>query len=328
MSKIHYFQRYSSVENTVTNNTLQLLARIYDYSTSRASNLLTEITGEPIEIGIEINQQERAGDSVPDGVILQRSFKILIESKVDSGVNEDQLFRHAKSFSHETQQILLLLTKQKIDSKHEKELTDSISKKNPSVVFKNVTYETICSALHDLFADYENEMQALANDYVEYCNDACLFDQSQYLMRIVPCGKSLKINQKHGVYFHPTDRGYTKHQFVGIYKDKAVQTLWDIDSVYDVDYDGNSLTKTLIQGRDTPDYDDKIISIIQDAKTECGYEISTDHRFFCGNPIDTNYVKSSPYGIQGARFINLKDVIGDHSDTQEVANKLRNKQWT
>ena len=29
MPKIHYFQRYSSVENTVTNNTLQLLARIY-----------------------------------------------------------------------------------------------------------------------------------------------------------------------------------------------------------------------------------------------------------------------------------------------------------
>ena len=29
MSRIHYFQRYPSVENTVTNNTLQLLARIY-----------------------------------------------------------------------------------------------------------------------------------------------------------------------------------------------------------------------------------------------------------------------------------------------------------
>ena len=57
MSKIHYFQRYSSVENTVTNNTLQLLARIYDYSVSRASQLLTNITDEAIEIGIEINQQ-------------------------------------------------------------------------------------------------------------------------------------------------------------------------------------------------------------------------------------------------------------------------------
>jgi hypothetical protein len=327
MSKIHYFQRYSSVENTVTNNTLQLLARIYDYSTSRASKLLTDITGESIEIGIEINQQGRASSSVPDGAILQRSFKILVESKVDSGVNGDQLLRHAISFSNESQQILLLLTKQKIDSTHEQKLTENIKKNSPRVVFKNITYETICSALHDLFADYENEMKSLTDDYIEYCNDECLFDQSKYLMRIVPCGESLEINQKYGVYFHPTDRGYTKHQFVGIYKDKAVQTLWDIDSVYDIDYDGNSLAKTLVQGRETTDYDDNIIAIIQDAKNKCGYEISTGHRFFCGKPINTKYVKSSPGGIQGARFVNLKEVIGDFVSTQEIADKLRDEKW-
>ena len=56
MPKIHYFQRYSSVENTVTNNTLQLFARIYNYSTSQASKVLSELSGEPVEIGIEINQ--------------------------------------------------------------------------------------------------------------------------------------------------------------------------------------------------------------------------------------------------------------------------------
>ncbi len=44
MSKIHYFQRYSTPENTVTNNTLQLFARIYNYSASQASILLSGIT--------------------------------------------------------------------------------------------------------------------------------------------------------------------------------------------------------------------------------------------------------------------------------------------
>lgn len=81
MSKIHYFQRYSSVENTVTNNTLQLFARIYNYSTSQAALLLNELIGEPIEIGIEIKQQERGKKSVPDGKISQRSFKIVVESR-------------------------------------------------------------------------------------------------------------------------------------------------------------------------------------------------------------------------------------------------------
>ena len=40
MSKIHYFQRYSSPENVVTNNTLHLLERIYSYSPEKASQLL------------------------------------------------------------------------------------------------------------------------------------------------------------------------------------------------------------------------------------------------------------------------------------------------
>ena len=89
MPKIHYFQRYSSFENTVTNNTLQLLARIYNYSALKASQLLSELTCESIEIGIGINQQERGKESVPDGSIIQKSFKILIESKVYSVTNVD-----------------------------------------------------------------------------------------------------------------------------------------------------------------------------------------------------------------------------------------------
>ena len=46
MPNIHYFQRYSQPENAVTNNTLLLLGRIYSYSPSRASQLLTDLTGE------------------------------------------------------------------------------------------------------------------------------------------------------------------------------------------------------------------------------------------------------------------------------------------
>ncbi len=326
MSKIHYFQRYSSFENTVTNNTLQLLARIYAYSTTQASQLLTELSGEPIEIGIEINQQEQGHGSVPDGAIIQRSFKILVESKVDSVPDIDQLLRHSDSFSGEDQKILLLLTREPAGTA-EDDIKQKVAARHPNVIFKNVTYEAICRAVTPLFQEYEYEMRALADDYVEYCNDAGLFDQSEYLMRIVPCGQSLGINRKHGIYFHPSDRGYTQHRYVGIYKDKAVRVLWMIDSIFDVEYHGAKLTKTLIQGRDTDEYDDKLAAIINDAKTECGYEIDTDHRFFCGNPIDTNYMKSSSGGIQGARFVNLREVIGDFNDAREVARELKGKQW-
>ncbi len=327
MSKIHYFQRYSSIENTVTNNTLQLLDRIYKHSTFHASEFLKKVADESIEIGNEIQQQKRADQSVPDGTIKQNSFRVLLESKVDAPVDEEQLLRHADNFRDESLKILLLLTKQKIGKK-EKDIRQMISDKYPDVIFKNITYEGICKAVTGLFKDYEHEMFSLVEDYIEYCNDAKLFDQAKYLMRVLPCSQSIDINKKYGIYFHESDRSYTEHSFVGIYANKVVQCIWAIDSVFDIEYDGQDFKKkSLVQGRDTDEYNDKLKNIIKDAKTICGYEIETGHRFFCGNPIETDYKKSSPGGILGPRLINLKDAIGEFTDINDAAMKLRSKQW-
>ena len=325
MSKIHYFQRYSSVENTVTNNTLQLFARIYNYSTSQASLLLSELIGEPIDIGIEIEQQVRGEESVPDGKIIQRSFKIVIESKVDAPPDVGQLLKHLNDFSREDQKVLLLLTKKPIENADR--IRTQLREQCPDIIFQNVTYENICKAIKPLFKEYEYEMRDLVEDYVKYCNDMNLFDQSQYLMRVVPCGKSFRISKKHGIYFHPSDRGYTRHRFVGLYKNKIVQIIWKIDSIFDVEYDENKLKKTLVEGRKTDEYDDRLVAIIRDAQKECGWDISSNTRFFCGEPMKTNYRKSSPYGIFGPRLVNFKEVIGDFQDASDVAEKLKDKQW-
>ena len=327
MSKIHYFQRYSSPENTITNNTLQLLARIYEYSASRASNFLTDVIGESIDIGIEINQQKQANKTVPDGTIIQRSFKVLIESKRDGGFDEEQLLGHSAGFGSESQQILLLLTKQHIDAKDKHRISKTIGSKYPNVVFCNATFETICTALGELFADHESEMQALSDDYIDYCNDAGLVDQSRYLMRIVSCRDTFEINREHGVYYDPSDRGYRRHDYVGIYKDKAVRMLWKIESVFDVEYEGGRLDKTLMQGCNTDKYDDKLVTVIGDAEKLCGHIIKKGHRFFCGIPIETNYVKTSFGGLRSKKYVNLKEEIGDFSGASEVAEKLNGKHW-
>jgi hypothetical protein len=324
MPKIHYFPRYSSVENTVTNNTLQLIARIYNHSTIQASRLLSELAGEEIEIGISIRQQQRAKDSVPDGSIFQESFKILIESKVDAPVDIEQLVRHSANFKHESKKFLLLLTKQPLPIQK----TEECKKAIPSgIIFKNVTYMELCTAIETLFKEYELEMRALVDDYRDYCNEIGLYDQSKFLMRIVPCGNSVDINIKYGIYFHPSERNYTNHSYIGIYSKKAVQAIWQIDSVFDVTLTEQGLQKKLVDGRETNEYDEKIIAIIEDAKIVCSYEIAQDCRFFCGQIIPTNYIKTSNGGIQGARFVNLKDEIGEFSSTREIAEKLSQKEW-
>lgn len=326
MSKIHYFQRYSSIENTITNNTLQLLARIYDDSAVIASTFLTDISGEAIDIGIEITQQERVGNAIPDGAIIQRSFKILIEAKVDSSVDSDQLFRHAGTFGGESQKLLLLLTKQPI-GRSEQEIAARIRASYPDVIFKNITYETICNAVTGLFKAHEVTMMALIEDYIEYCNDANLFDQSGFLLRIAPCGWSVEIIKKHGIYFHPSDRRYTQHAFIGIYANKTVQAILQVESVFDVEFSEGRLEKALVQGNATDEYDTRLREMIKDAKELCRYEIASGHRFFCGAVVNTDFRKSSFGGIQGARFVNLRELLGSFTDANDIASRLRKLEW-
>lgn len=235
--------------------------------------------------------------------------------------------RHADDFSGESQRILLLLTKQPLGRLKEAEIATAIHAKYPGVIFKNITFENICKSIKGLFEEYEHEIRTLVDDYVEYCNDAGLFDQSQYLMRIVPCGTSFEINRKFGVYFHPSDRGYSNHSYVGIYKNKAVGCLWKIDAVFDVELKNGAITKVLVQGREANDYDDNIARIIRAAKDECGYDVESGHRFFCGKPQDTDYRKVSPGGIYGSRLVNLREKIGECGDVAVIAQRLREHTW-
>ena len=326
MSRIHYFQRYSCVENTVTNNTLQLFGRIYDYSARAASRLLSELTGQAVYIGIEITQQNRSNTSVPDGIIIQSSFKIAIEAKVDAPINFDQLKRHAASFGTEALRILLLLTKAPL-AKNEKAELVKIQEEFPGVIIQSITYENICDSIKHLFKPYEETIIELAEDYIEYCNDTGLFDQSRELMRIVPCGQSVEINKIHGIYFQPSDRGYTNHAFVGIYNLKIVRAILEIKSVFDVELEAGNLKKEVVLGENTNSYDDSIRAIIADAKTHCDYDIESGHRFFCGAMVETNYQKVSPGGIQGARFVNLREALGTHGDVEDIALKLSKATW-
>ena len=329
MPRIHYFQRYSSVENTVTNNTLLLLARIQNYSNQTASKLLSDLTKAEVEIGVSFTQQGRGENSVPDAQILQDSFRILIESKVDSGLNEKQLIAHCKTFKSESVKILVYLTKQKLSDTDIEALRVKILEESKDIIFRNLTYENICNTIKGLFMDHEPEMQELVEDYILYCHETDLLDKSKSLMRVVPCGASFEINKKHGVYFHTSNRGYAKHTYTGIYKNKSVRLFWKNDSVFDANYKNGKLTKILVEGENTDEFDDSIIGIIKDAKTECDYDITTGSRFFCTrNMLETDYKKTSRGGIQGHRLHDLSEIIPDLSiPHSEIAQTLERLEW-
>ena len=347
MADVTYFQRYSGPENVVTNNTLQLFSRIYDHSPQAFQSLLNELCAlgdrDPsFMVGPNIKQQVRSGSSVPDGSIDQQSFRLLIETKTSSGVNTDQLLRHLDGFDGEALRVLLLVVKTLPNEKKLREIGDAIrvrdaisgEDKNDTVVFNAIDFRSLCRAAKDLFQPYEQTIRTIVTDYEDYCRHEGILDDSHELMRIVPCGHSFELNRKYGIYYHPLDRGYTQHAYVGVYAGKAVRSLWRVRSVFDVnlDNDGN-LDKELIEGEDTSCFDESIKRIIPEAESHCGHEIRQGHLFFCGKPFCTYFEKTSKYGIQKNRYCNLKDTLRtvdvdlESTDTEGIARALRDCKW-
>ena len=331
MPNIHYFQRYSSRENAVTNNTLQLIYQIYGHSVSKFDIFFRDLLGDnEISVGLEISQQSRAKDSVPDGLIIQRGFKILLETKVNSGINVAQLLNHSSDFKSTdgTKQILLLLTKDSLSDPQKADITSKIRESNPGVQFASVTYKDICNSLEGLFQEYDSPIYEIAEDYKAYCRDMGLMDNINAIMRVVPTGDSFDLNKAYSIYFQPSDRGYASHTYIGMYRDKAVRVIGKVTAVFDVSYAGEQFTKDRVAGEDTDRFDERLRSIILEAQDKLGWDVRVGHRFFCMDEIaETNFVKDSPHGIQGARFFNLADYAKNLDSGKAIAASLRDKSW-
>jgi hypothetical protein len=234
------------------------------------------------------------------------------------------------AFGDEKLKILILLTITHLKKPQHNEIVKKIAEKGKTIIFKNVTYRDLCDALDGLaFAEHEEDITAIVEDYKAYCRETDLIDEEDCLMRIVPTGTSFDLNKKHAMYFHPSDRGYSPHAYIGFYKDKAVRSMIKVRAVFDIDYGDGQLKKTLISGEDTPAFDARIVAMIAEARQYCEYEIATGHRFFCANEaFDTCYKKTTPGGLFGVRFLNLR-TLGekDFANPAAVAEFLKAKTW-
>ncbi len=328
MAGVTYFPRYSGKENVVTNNTLLLFSRIYDYSPQSFQEIISQLTASDIEVGPEITQQDRSGKSVTDGSIQQQSFRILVETKVSAGIDYDQLVRHSERFGDESVRVLLLITKHALDNEQQTAIKNRLKK---GVIFGAVDFSTLCAVIEGLFAEYERDIGVVVEDYVDYCRHEQILDESKETMRIVPCGQSHELNRKYGIYYHPFRRGYRPHGYIGIYAQKSVTVLWRIRSVFDATIDDAGKLKrgAAIVGEETSDFDQKLIGIIGEALEHCGHRIRRDHRFFCGDPIDTDFRKTSKYGLRKNTYINLKEKIPDVDldSPKAVARALKKTDW-
>nr|WP_315245530.1 hypothetical protein [uncultured Flavobacterium sp.] len=337
MSKVHYFQRYHQKENVVTNNTLLLFSRLYNYSPNKFKQFIDALTDIEINVGVDFSQQNKSKSSVPDGVISQNSFKIVIETKLWDNFSNHQLNNHLEEFGNEQNQILLALAPQFINDEQNEvlitEISDYNSKFKKNIKFVNTTFYKIIETYKEVIFDYDVELKDIIDDFEDFCSSFGLLPKTSPRMLVIACGWTLKHNFQRSVYYDPDDRGYSRCTHLGIYKDKRVQGIGRIENIITAHIENDSLVVTNSTNEiATEEQKQNILDIIQDAKDDLGWNISTGHKFFCVDKFYlTEFRKNTPNGLFGRRYFYINDYIGEIKDTilptEIYAKKLSFIDW-
>ena len=157
--KLHYFQRYHSKENVVTANTMLLLSRLYSYDTNKFFRFLSNFLPETLSVNLSFNLQNNNGCSVPDATIEQPSFKFVIETKLYSKFESEQLICHLNSFKKQDYKILLTLDPRPLDKVFEIELKKQLNKyneeNNTNIIHKHLTFERLVNLVQSIIINYK-----------------------------------------------------------------------------------------------------------------------------------------------------------------------------
>ncbi|MBE7557042.1 MAG: hypothetical protein HS126_38880 [Anaerolineales bacterium] len=336
MTQIHYFQRYSQKENVVTNNTLLLFSRLYSYSPFRLQAFLNEILQDvSIDVGVSFKQQIKAQkDSIPDGLLIQQSFKVVVETKLYSNYDPDQLRRHLQAFSSEETQVLLLLNPSEPSPEFKTEVKafvrDFNKSKNTNIVFVCTTFAQVIESYKGVLAEHDYEMIELLEDYRNFCTETGLLPRVKYTMRAVGCGLTLDENFEFNLYYDAVNKSYREHKYIGIYANKCIRGIGEIENVIVADLVNSTLQILESVFPVTDDHRRRIVKVIAKAKDNNGWDISKGMRFFLVKHVyETEYRKQSRGSMRGTQYFDLGELLGisDLPDTVQIAEMLKTKDW-
>lgn len=338
--QIHYFQRYHSKENVDTSNTMLMLSRLYNYNADRFFLMLNSlILGEKESPEISFDLQVAGDESVPDAVISQKSFKIVIETKLYNQFSKQQLVNHLNQFGAEDIKVLLtidpkLMKKQLLD-----EMEDELKKFNKENMVRlvhpikhvNLTFEQLVDAIEEVIDDRDTEILAVLEDFKNYCFDEKLIPDRYKWMRAIVAGTTFQDNLDLNLYYDQAERKYSDHGYVGLYKDKSIRAIGKLKkTILAVEVNGEMSYHSENSEPVTQDERDRINEAIHRAR-DYGYNLrSVCHRYFIVEkfyPID--FRKNSKNPIQKSKFFNLAEMLNYKTmpDTEIIASDLNGKTW-
>lgn len=331
--KIHYFQRYHSKENVDTANAMLLLSRLYTYSSGKFFNLLKSyVLPDNAEAELIFTLQEKSHNTIPDATIKQASFKVVVETKLYGQFNKQQLINHLSSFNNEDYMVLLTLDPKQMDKSVKKNFADFLSQYNISkvkpVFHKHLTFEELITNVRDVIDERDYDMLDIMDDYEEYCYSTGLIPDSWKRMRVQLAGVTIGINKHLGLYYDNIDRGFSEHEYLGLYSQKSVRAIGRVTDIVIAEMKDGKITYKTERGKLTDDMKDRIATAIEDGK-KYGYDMSRERYFFVDEFYETDFKKVTPKAPMGSRMFDLTEILGVEKlpEVRAIAEMLKEKTW-
>lgn len=343
----HYFQRYHSKENVATANAMLLISRLYLYSSNEFFLFLKQILCEKIQepnIELRVNLQEKGNKSVLDASIVQESFKIAVETKLYNNFYLKQLESHLETLkSGYKYAVLLTLDPQELSLDKEKEIAEMVQifneKNQCDIKHIHMTFQRLIETVRSVVNERDTEMIDIIDDFEKYAYSSNLLPDDWKTMRMVLVGTTFDENIDNKLYYHGLERGYSPHKYIGLYKDKSIQAIGEIEAIVARDIKDGIAKVKIVQGKMPADGMRRIEKAIEDGEKKHGYKLKTEpHIFFLvKNFYQTDFRKVSPGGSIGSKHFDLCEVLVNHTgkskynkelpETKDIADLLRNITW-
>lgn len=336
--KIHYFQRYHSKENVDTANTMLMLSRLYQYNADKFYLFLNDlILKESDTVEINFDLQHSGNSSVPDAVISQKSFKVVVETKLYNNFSQNQLLNHLKQFNTEEIKVLLTLDPLPIKTNFLEEFKKSLEEYNSQNIEKlltpikhiHITFNELIKSIEDVIDDRDTEILDILDDFKSCCMEEGLIPDGDNWMRAVCSGTTLNDNLELNLYYDKVSQGYSQHGYVGLYNKKRIIAIGKLSKIIKASYQNNQFTYSLIEGSEITEQDLNNIKEAISRSEKYGFSDEEKYYFLVDKFIETNFIKASKYPLWKAKLFNLSEILNvdELPDVENIANILKNKTW-
>lgn len=329
--EISLFADYHQKENSLTNYCGLLMKMLYEDSPKKFEELLATLlkTDTNIIVGPTFTQQTKTVKSIPDLAITQKSFSVFFETKTTDWFYEDQINRHIAGFNQTADdKILFLLSNFENDNLEEQFDKQIKEAKKHKIILQPITFEDFVGSLEQVCnSEY---LRNLLDEFKLYLDRNNYLPKWKHLLDVVSCSGTLEEIEQ-GVYMCPDTGGAYSHRrakYFGPYSSKRVSDIFEISAIVVIE---KNLADAKIKWRNKNIKNEILIEQAKQKLQNWQWRIDENKSvplqvFLLDNRQETNFVKETSGGmLQSKKY--FWDIATDCKNSQELAEKLRDKNW-